>query len=131
LLAPLSYHLYDSPVSESPYSIAVVGAGLGGLVLAWVVLDILPILAWVLQLLYDTRGHDVRLRRKPKSAVSISHTGTSLAVLSESGQYASETAQLIAQLRNITLLVGEEWKLKMMDKHGTVVFEDIPLTAHF
>lgn len=85
----------------------------------------------VLQLLYDTRGHDVRLRRKPKSAVNISHTGTSLAVLSESGQYASETAQLIAQLHNITLPVGEEWKLKMMDKHGTVVFEDIPLTAHF
>ena len=70
----------------------------------------------------DSSCTGVRLRAR--AHVSISRTGTSLVVLPESGQYAMETAQLIAQLRKITLPRGEEWKI--MDKHGTVVFEGLP-----
>jgi 2-polyprenyl-6-methoxyphenol hydroxylase-like FAD-dependent oxidoreductase len=94
--------------SVSPFSIAVVGAGLGGLVLAR-----------VLQL----HGVTVTVfEREPTS--SSRGQGGSLDIHPESGQYALETAQLTAQFRKIARPEGEE--MKITDKHGTVVFEDLP-----
>jgi 2-polyprenyl-6-methoxyphenol hydroxylase-like FAD-dependent oxidoreductase len=94
--------------SAHPFSIAVVGAGLGGLVLAR-----------VLQL------HDVSVtvfEREPTS--SSRGQGGSLDMHPESGQYALETAQLTAQFRKFARPEGEE--MKILDKDGTVVFEDLP-----
>lgn len=92
--------------SVSPFSIAVIGAGLGGLVLAR-----------VLQL----HGVTVTVfEREPTS--SSRGQGGSLDMHPESGQYALETAQLTAQFRKVARPEGEETKI--MDKHGTVVFED-------
>ena len=97
--------------SVHPFSIAVVGAGLGGLVLAR-----------VLQL------HDVAVtvfEREPTS--SSRGQGGSLDMHPESGQYALETAQLTAQFRKLARPEGEE--MKILDKLGTVVFEDLPPPA--
>jgi 2-polyprenyl-6-methoxyphenol hydroxylase-like FAD-dependent oxidoreductase len=95
----------------SPFSVAVVGAGLGGLVLAR-----------VLQL----HGVTVTVfEREPTS--SSRGQGGSLDIHSETGQYALETAQLIAQFRKVARPEGEETKIT--DKNGTVVFEDLPPPA--
>ena len=92
--------------SVSPFSIAVVGAGLGGLVLAR-----------VLQL----HGVTVTVfEREPTS--SSRGQGGSLDIHPESGQYALKTAQLTAQFRKVARPEGEGTKIT--DKHGTVVFED-------
>jgi 2-polyprenyl-6-methoxyphenol hydroxylase-like FAD-dependent oxidoreductase len=94
--------------SVHPFSIAVVGAGLGGLVLAR-----------VLQL----HGIAVTVfEREPTS--SSRGQGGSLDMHPESGQYALETAQLTAQFRKVARPEGEE--MKILDKNGTVVFEDLP-----
>ncbi|KAN0115752.1 hypothetical protein V8E52_006564 [Russula decolorans] len=96
---------------ESPFSIAVIGAGLGGLVLAR-----------VLQL----HGITVTVfEREPTS--SSRGQGGSLDIHPETGQYALETAQLTAQFRKVARPEGEE--MKITDKHGTVVFEDLPPPA--
>lgn len=93
---------------RSPFSIAVIGAGLGGLVLAR-----------VLQL----HGITVTVfEREPTS--SSRGQGGSLDIHPETGQYALETAQLTAQFRKVARPEGEE--MKITDKHGTVVFEDLP-----
>jgi 2-polyprenyl-6-methoxyphenol hydroxylase-like FAD-dependent oxidoreductase len=97
--------------SVHPFSIAVVGAGLGALVLAR-----------VLQL------HDIAVtvfEREPTS--SSRGQGGSLDMHPESGQYALETAQLTAQFRKLARPEGEE--MRILDKHGTVVFEDLPPPA--
>jgi 2-polyprenyl-6-methoxyphenol hydroxylase-like FAD-dependent oxidoreductase len=101
-----------TPVTHpAPFSIAVVGAGLGGLVLAR-----------VLQL----HGIAVTVfEREPTS--SSRGQGGSLDIHPESGQYALETAQLTAQFRKVARPEGEE--MKIVDKHGTVVFEDLPPPA--
>jgi len=97
--------------SVHPFSIAVVGAGLGGLVLAR-----------VLQL----HGITVTVfEREPTS--SSRGQGGSLDMHPESGQYALETAQLTSQFRKVARPEGEE--MKIMDKQGTVVFEDLPSPA--
>jgi len=97
--------------SVHPFSIAVVGAGLGGLVLAR-----------VLQL----HGIAVSVfEREPTS--SSRGQGGSLDMHPESGQYALETAQLTSQFRKIVRPEGEE--MKIMDKQGIVVFEDLPPPA--
>ncbi|KAI0298696.1 hypothetical protein B0F90DRAFT_1731835 [Multifurca ochricompacta] len=94
--------------STSPFSIAVIGAGLGGL-----------ILARVLQL------HGVQVTVFEREFTSSSRgQGGSLDMHTESGQYALETAQLTAQFRKIARPEGED--LKIVDKHGTVFFEDTP-----
>ena len=91
-----------------PFSIAVVGAGLGGLVLAR-----------VLQL----HGITVTIfEREPTS--SPRGQGGSLDIHPETGQYALETAQLTAQFRKVARPEGEDTRIT--DKHGTVVFEDLP-----
>ncbi|KAF8474486.1 hypothetical protein DFH94DRAFT_654974 [Russula ochroleuca] len=92
--------------SVSPFSIAVVGAGLGGLVLAR-----------VLQL----HGVTVTVFEREPTPSSRGQGG-SLDMHPESGQYALETAQLTAQFRKVARPEGEETKIT--DKHGTVVFED-------
>ena len=93
---------------ESSFSIAIIGAGLGGLVLAR-----------VLQL----HGITVTVfEREPTS--SSRGQGGSLDIHPETGQYALETAQLTAQFRKVARPEGEETKIT--DKHGTVVFEDLP-----
>jgi 2-polyprenyl-6-methoxyphenol hydroxylase-like FAD-dependent oxidoreductase len=95
---------------ESPFSVAVIGAGLGGLVLAR-----------VLQL----HGITVTVfEREPTS--SSRGQGGSLDIHPETGQYALETAQLTAQFRKVARPEGEETKIT--DKHGTIVFEDLPPT---
>lgn len=97
--------------SVYPFSIAVVGAGLGGLVLAR-----------VLQL----HGIAVTVfEREPTS--SSRGQGGSLDMHPESGQYALETAQLTSQFRKVRRPEGEE--MKIMDKQGIVVFEDPPPPA--
>lgn len=97
--------------SVHPFSIAVVGAGLGGLVLAR-----------VLQL----HGIAVTVfEREPTS--SSRGQGGSLDMHPESGQYALETAQLTSQFRKVARPEGEE--MKIMDKQGTVVFQDLPPPA--
>jgi 2-polyprenyl-6-methoxyphenol hydroxylase-like FAD-dependent oxidoreductase len=96
---------------ESPFSIAVIGAGLGGLVLAR-----------VLQL----HGVTVTVfEREPTS--SSRGQGGSLDIHPKTGQYALETAQLTAQFRKVARPEGEE--MKIADKHSTVVFEDLPPPA--
>jgi 2-polyprenyl-6-methoxyphenol hydroxylase-like FAD-dependent oxidoreductase len=96
---------------ESPLSIAVIGAGLGGLVLAR-----------VLQL----HGITVTVfEREPTS--SSRGQGGSLDIHPETGQYALETAKLTAQFRKVARPEGEE--MKITDKHGTVFFEDLPPPA--
>jgi 2-polyprenyl-6-methoxyphenol hydroxylase-like FAD-dependent oxidoreductase len=93
---------------KSPFSIAVIGAGPGGLVLAR-----------VLQL----HGITVTVfEREPTS--SSRGQGGSLDIHPRTGQYALEIAQLTAQFREVARPEGEETKI--MDKHGTVVFEDLP-----
>ena len=92
---------------ESSFSIAVIGAGLGGLVLAR-----------VLQL----HGITVTVfEREPTS--SSRGQGGSLDIHPGTGQYALETARLTAQFREIAR--PEDDKMKIADKHGTVVFEDL------
>lgn len=94
--------------SEIPFSIAVIGAGLGGLVLAR-----------VLQL----HGVVVSIfEREPTS--SSRGQGGSLDMHPGSGQYALEIAQLTAQFRKVAR--PEDEGLKFADKHGTVVFEHAP-----
>ena len=94
--------------SVSPFSIAVVGAGLGGLVLAR-----------VLQL----HGVTVTVFEREPTPSSRGQGG-SLDMHPGSGQYALETAQLTAQFRKVARPEGEE--MKITDKHGTVVFEHHP-----
>ncbi|KAI0000204.1 hypothetical protein BJV74DRAFT_766978 [Russula compacta] len=97
--------------SASPFSIAVVGAGLGGLVLVR-----------VLQL------HGVAVtvfEREPTP--SSRGQGGSLDMHPESGLYALETAQLTTQFRKVARPEGDE--MKIVDKHGTVVFQDLPPPA--
>lgn len=97
--------------SASPFSIAVIGAGLGGLVLVR-----------VLQL----HGVPVTVfEREPTS--SSRAQGGSLDMHPESGQYALETAQLTTQFRKVARPEGDETKI--VDKHGTVVFQDLPSPA--
>jgi len=97
--------------SVHPFSIAVVGAGLGGLVLAR-----------VLQL------HGITVTVFEHESTSSSRgQGGSLDMHPESGQYALETAQLTSQFRKVARPEGEE--MKIMDKQGTVVFEDLPSPA--
>ena len=99
---------YSIMTPKSPFSIAIIGAGLGGLVLAR-----------VLQL----NGITVTVfEREPTS--SSRGQGGSLDIHPETGQYALETAQLTAQFREVARPEGEETKIT--DKHGTVVFEDLP-----
>ena len=97
--------------SESPFSIAVVGAGLGGLVLARVL---------------QVHGVTVTVFER-ESTPSSRGQGGSLDIHAETGQYALEAAQLTAQFRKVARPEGEETKI--MDKHGTVVFEDLPHPA--
>jgi 2-polyprenyl-6-methoxyphenol hydroxylase-like FAD-dependent oxidoreductase len=93
---------------ESSFSIAVIGAGLGGLVLAR-----------VLQL------HGITVTVFERESTSSSRgQGGSLDIHPETGQYALETAQLTAQFRMVARPEGEETKIT--DKHGTVVFEHLP-----
>jgi 2-polyprenyl-6-methoxyphenol hydroxylase-like FAD-dependent oxidoreductase len=94
--------------SVHPFSIAVVGAGLGGLVLARV-LQLHGVVVTVFE-------------REPTS--SSRGQGGSLDMHPESGQYALEIAQLTGQFRNVARPEGEE--MKILDKYGTVVFEDAP-----
>jgi 2-polyprenyl-6-methoxyphenol hydroxylase-like FAD-dependent oxidoreductase len=94
--------------SVSPFSIAVVGAGLGGLVLAR-----------VLQL----HGVTVTVFEREPTPSSRGQGG-SLDMHPESGQYALETAQLTAQFRKVARPEGEE--MRITDKHGTVVFKHLP-----
>ncbi|KAH9171347.1 fad dependent oxidoreductase [Lactarius sanguifluus] len=94
--------------SQSPFSIAVVGAGLGGLVLAR-----------VLQL------HGLTVSVFEYEPTSASRTqGGSLDMHSGSGQYALETAGLTAQFRKLARPEDEE--LKITDKHGTIALELVP-----
>jgi 2-polyprenyl-6-methoxyphenol hydroxylase-like FAD-dependent oxidoreductase len=81
--------------SVHPFSIAVVGAGLGGLVLARV-LQLYGIAVTVFE-------------REPTS--SSRGQGGSLDMHPESGQYALETAQLTAQFRKVARPEGEEMKI--------------------
>ncbi|KAF8492579.1 monooxygenase [Russula emetica] len=97
--------------SESPFSIAVIGAGLGGLVLAR-----------VLQL----HGITVTIFEREPTSSSRGQGGT-LDMHRQTGQYALETAQLTAQFRKVARPEGEE--TRFTDKHGTVVFEDLPPPA--
>jgi 2-polyprenyl-6-methoxyphenol hydroxylase-like FAD-dependent oxidoreductase len=93
---------------ESSFSIAVIGAGLGGLVLAR-----------VLQL------HGITVTVFERESTSSSRgQGGSLDIHPETGQYALETAQLTAQFRMVARPEGEETKIT--DKHGAVVFEHLP-----
>ena len=97
-------------VTKSPFSIAVIGAGPGGLVLAR-----------VLQL------HGITVTVFEREASSSSRgQGGSLDIHPGTGQYALETAQLTEQFREVARPEGEE--MKITDKHGTVVFEDLPPT---
>ena len=93
---------------ESPFSIAVIGAGLGGLVLARVLqLHGITVTVFERELTSSSRGQ-----------------GGSLDIHPETGQFALETAKLTAQFRKFARPEGEETKIT--DKHGTVVFEDLP-----
>ncbi|KAH9973871.1 hypothetical protein BGW80DRAFT_227672 [Lactifluus volemus] len=100
-----------SMASEAPFSIAVIGAGLGGLVLAR-----------VLQL------HGVAVTVFEREPTSSSRTqGGSLDMHPESGQYALQTAQLMEQFRKVAR--PEDDEMKIVDKHGTMVYEDGPPPA--
>jgi 2-polyprenyl-6-methoxyphenol hydroxylase-like FAD-dependent oxidoreductase len=100
-----------SMASEAPFSIAVIGAGLGGLVLAR-----------VLQL------HRVAVTVFEREPTSSSRAqGGSLDMHPESGQYALQTAQLMEQFRKVARPEGDE--MKIVDKHGTVMYEDGPPPA--
>ncbi|KAN0131650.1 hypothetical protein V8E53_010492 [Lactarius tabidus] len=91
--------------SPSPFSVAVVGAGLGGLVLAR-----------VLQL----HGITVSVFEHEPTLASRGQGG-SLDMHAESGQYALEIAQLTAQFRKFAR--PEDDLTKIADKHGTVVID--------
>ncbi|KAH9074190.1 monooxygenase FAD-binding protein [Lactarius deliciosus] len=94
--------------SQSPFSIAVVGAGLGGLVLAR-----------VLQL------HGLTVSVFEYESTSASRTqGGSLDMHPGSGQYALETAGLTAQFRKLARSEDEE--VKIADKHGTIALQEVP-----
>ncbi|KAH9003414.1 monooxygenase FAD-binding protein [Lactarius hatsudake] len=94
--------------SQSPFSIAVVGAGLGGLVLAR-----------VLQL------HGLTVSVFEYESTSASRTqGGSLDMHPGSGQYALETAGLTTQFRKLARPEDEE--VKITDKHGTIAIEEVP-----
>lgn len=97
--------------SQSPFSVAVVGAGLGGLVLAR-----------VLQL----HGLTVSVFEH-ESTVASRGQGGSLDMHAESGQYALETAQLTAQFRKLAR--PEDDLMRITDKHGSVAIEVEPPPA--
>jgi 2-polyprenyl-6-methoxyphenol hydroxylase-like FAD-dependent oxidoreductase len=100
-----------SMASEAPFSIAVIGAGLGGLVLAR-----------VLQL------HGVAVTVFEREPTSSSRTqGGSLDMHLRSGLYALQTAQLMEQFRKVAR--PEDDEMKIVDKHGMVVFGDGPPPA--
>ncbi|KAH9031639.1 monooxygenase [Lactarius pseudohatsudake] len=92
--------------SQSPFSIAVVGAGLGGLVLAR-----------VLQL-HGLTASVFEYEPTPASRTQ----GGSLDMHPGSGQYALETAGLTAQFRKLARPEDEE--MKIADKHGTIALEE-------
>ncbi|KAI0252476.1 hypothetical protein BJV78DRAFT_1390758 [Lactifluus subvellereus] len=94
--------------SDIPFSVAVIGGGLGGLVLARV-LQLHSVVVTVFE-------------REPTS--SSRGQGGSLDMHPESGQYALETAQLTAQFRKVAR--PEDEGMKIVDKHGAVVFGDAP-----
>ena len=97
--------------SQSPFSVAVVGAGLGGLVLAR-----------VLQL----HGLTVSVFEH-ESTVASRGQGGSLDMHADTGQYALETAQLTAQFRKLAR--PEDDLMRIADKHGSVVLEVEPPPA--
>ena len=97
--------------SPSPFSVAIVGAGLGGL-----------ILARVLQL----HGLTVRVFEHEPTQASRGQGG-SLDMHPESGQYALKVAQLTAQFRKLAR--PEDDIMKIADKHGSVVIEVEPPSA--
>ena len=100
---------------SSPLSNAVTEAGLGGLVLArGQVLQLLRITVIVFDCepTFSSRGQ-----------------GGSLDIHPETGQYALETTQLTAQFRKVARPEGELEETKITDKHGAVIFEDLPPPA--
>src|SRR6266404_7579283 len=98
-------------MSPSPFTVAVVGAGLGGLVLAR-----------VLQL------HGIAVTVFDREATPAARgQGGSLEMHPDSGQYALETAGLTAEFRKLARPEGE--KMKITNKHGLVVFEEAPPPA--
>ena len=97
--------------SPTPFSVAIVGAGLGGLVLAR-----------VLQL----HGITVSVFEYEPTIASRGQGG-SLDMHPDSGQYALEIAQLTAQFRKLAR--PEDDLMKIADKHGSVVIEVEPPPA--
>lgn len=100
-----------SMASPTSFSVAIVGAGLGGLVLAR-----------VLQL----HGITVSVFEHEPTIVSRGQGG-SLDMHFETGQYALEIAQLTAQFRKLAR--PEDDLMKIADKHGSVAIEVEPPPA--
>lgn len=97
--------------SPSPFSVAIVGAGLGGLALAR-----------VLQL----HGITVSVFEHEPTLASRGQGG-SLDMHAESGQYALEVAQLTAQFRKFAR--PEDDLMKITDKYGSVAIDVEPPPA--
>ncbi|KAI0266067.1 hypothetical protein BC834DRAFT_875326 [Gloeopeniophorella convolvens] len=97
--------------ASAPFSIAVVGAGLGGLVLAR-----------VLQL----HGVPVHVFEREASPAARGQGG-SLDMHPETGQRALAAAQLTSEFRALARPEGEE--LRFADRAGAVLFEDVPWPA--
>ncbi|KAI9458654.1 kynurenine 3-monooxygenase [Lactarius psammicola] len=94
--------------SPSPFSVAVVGAGLGGLLLARVL---------------QQHGLTVSVFEYEPTLASRTQGG-SLDMHPKSAQYALETAGLMAQFRKFARPEDEE--LKITDKHGSIALEEAP-----